>query len=345
MSATGYPLVPDPAVEWSGAKRRYDLVKEAVVALGVVTLLTLLLSAIFSSPDLKPVTVSEWASARTQDFVSTALSELDGTSGVATYGPPYTHVAGAGQNVIDGISIQRAIGVHIPINPAKAFVLDPLSIPAQTSPTLGAALAAYRNASPAQRRAWTDAYAKALDEARFAGGSIAVPPGDYGPVPVLMTNLLAMARSGALDGALVSTNRFYQTNFTKSLLFLADGGYLEELAGQQNLLGDQWGMMNETGNYPGQAWLWLYSFWYQIPPFKTSENADAQIWAIMAILSLGLVLVPFIPGVRSIPRWIPLYRLIWRDYYRRAESSGPDGQAPEKPSSAAATSSGSVSRL
>ena len=31
-------------------------------------------------------------------------------------------------------------------------------------------------------------------------------------------------------------------------------------------------MMNETGNYPGQAWLWLYTFWYQIPPFSSSGN-------------------------------------------------------------------------
>ena len=23
-------------------------------------------------------------------------------------------------------------------------------------------------------------------------------------------------------------------------------------------------MMNETGNYPGQPWMWLYTFWYQI---------------------------------------------------------------------------------
>ena len=36
-----------------------------------------------------------------------------------------------------------------------------------------------------------------------------------------------MARRGGLDGALVSTNRFYQTDFTESLLFLADGSYLE----------------------------------------------------------------------------------------------------------------------
>ena len=27
-------------------------------------------------------------------------------------------------------------------------------------------------------------------------------------------------------------------------------------------------MMNETGSYPGQVWLWLYTFWYQIEPFN-----------------------------------------------------------------------------
>ncbi len=75
-------------------------------------------------------------------------------------------------------------------------------------------------------------------------------------------------------------------------------------------------MMNETGNYPGQPWMWLYTFWYQVPPFSTSDNADAQVWALMMLLTLGLALVPFIPGVRSIPRLIPIHRLIWRDYYR-----------------------------
>ena len=37
-------------------------------------------------------------------------------------------------------------------------------------------------------------------------------------------------------------------------------------------------MMNETGSYPGQAWLWLYTFWYQIKPFSTSANADVLVW-------------------------------------------------------------------
>ena len=314
MSALPYPQHANPAREWTGAKRRYDLVREAVIAVAVVTLLAVLLSVLFSSPDVKPVTVSQWASAAPRDFLQTAVSELDGTSGVATYGPPYTHVAGAGQNIIGGISIERALGVQIPIDTAQAFVLDPLAIPAATNPRLAAALAEYRRAPAARQQAWSAAFSRALDRGAFAHGPA------VGPIAVMMADLLQMARSGALDGALISTNRFYQTNFTKSLLFLSDGGYLERLASQQHLLGSQWGMMNETGNYPGQAWLWLYTFWYQMPPFSTSDNADAQIWAIMAVLSLAFVCVPFLPGIRSIPLYVPVYRLIWRDYYSRSQA-------------------------
>jgi hypothetical protein len=78
-------------------------------------------------------------------------------------------------------------------------------------------------------------------------------------------------------------------------------------------------MMNETGSYPGQAWLWLYTMWYQIPPFSSSGNADALVFGIMFVLTLALILVPFIPGLRSLPRWIPVYRVIWRDHYRHLE--------------------------
>jgi len=304
------------ALEWTGPKRRYDIVKEAVIALAAVTALTLLLAAIFSSPDVKPVTVAQWSAADPTDFLTTAVSELDGTSGVATYGPPYTHVAGAGQNIVGGISLARLFGVQIPIDPARAFVLGPLAIPAQTNPRVARALAVYEHAPASEQRSWSQAFAGALAKGHVIA-RIRAHPAAFGPVPVLMGELLAMARSGALDGALVSTDRFYQTNFTKALLFLADGSYLESLAQTEHLLGSQWGMMNETGNYPGQAWLWLYTFWYQVPPFSTSSNADAQIWAIMALLSLAFVCVPFIPGVRSIPRYVPVYRLIWRDFYRR----------------------------
>jgi hypothetical protein len=81
-------------------------------------------------------------------------------------------------------------------------------------------------------------------------------------------------------------------------------------------------MMNETGSYPGQVWLWLYTSWYQIKPFSTSTNADILVMAMMGALSLAFILIPFIPGVRDVPRRIPIYKLIWRDHYR-THAGGP----------------------
>jgi hypothetical protein len=100
------------------------------------------------------------------------------------------------------------------------------------------------------------------------------------------------------------------------LLFLGDGNYLANLASDQHLSGDQWGVMNETGSYPGQTWLWLYSIWYQVAPFNSAPNADLVIVGIVITLTVLLALVPLIPVLRDIPRWIPVHRLIWRTYYR-----------------------------
>jgi hypothetical protein len=85
-------------------------------------------------------------------------------------------------------------------------------------------------------------------------------------------------------------------------------------------------MMNETGSYPRQTWLWLYTLWYQIPPYNGNTNADLMVVLTMLVLSLALVLVPFIPGLRDIPRWFPVHRIIWRGY--DGDKAGPQ---PERP--------------
>ncbi|MGW7447092.1 hypothetical protein [Kitasatospora sp. NPDC054795] len=309
--------------------RPYDLVKEFAIALVVVALLSAGLAALFSSPDEKPITLATWSTADPADFTATAVAELAGTSTSAGYGPPYNHTPGAGQK-IGPVGLQDAAGVRIPVDPAEDFVLRPLSQspgPAEVT----AALTTWNTAPADLRQSWSSAYADALSKAPD-GDPAKVAPGDYGPVPTLTARLLALAQSGALDGQLLTQGRFYQTDYTRPMLFLADGSYLSDQATAQHLTGGQWGMMNETGSYPGQAWLWLYTFWYQIDPFKTSKNADAEIWAIMAVLSLALVLVPFIPGLRSVPRWTRVFRLVWRDYYRSEPRPGRDtpgrGEAP-----------------
>jgi hypothetical protein len=297
---------------WWGRYRRYDLVKESVVALVVIALVTVGLAIAFGSPDRKPITLKDWATNAPNDFVATAVAELDGTSGTATYGAPYTNDPTAGQK-LGPLPLQRWGGVREPVDTAADFVLGPLGT--NTNPDVAKALATYEAASADQQNTWASAYGDALGKAPD-GDPAQVATGDYGPVPALATGLLAMATSGGLDGLLQEQGGFYQTNYARSLLFLADGTYLEDQARDENLGGDQWGMMNETGSYPGQAWLWLYTFWYQIPPFSSSDNADALVWGLMMLLSAGLVLVPFIPGLRSLPRWLGVHRVIWRSAYR-----------------------------
>jgi len=293
------------------SKRPYDLVKEFVIALSVVSLLTVVLAAVFSSPDEAAITMSGWAQADPADVIATATGELAGTTTSATYGAPYNHNAD-GQSVL-GIPLQKMGGVRIPVDSAE-LVLQPLTDQVGDS-ALTDALTQWRSAAPSQRTAWATAYADALAAAPD-GDPAQATAGDYGPVPDLTAAFLDVARSGYLEGSLTSSGNFYGGDQTRSLLLLSDGAYLEDRAVAQQLGGDQWGMMNETGNYPGQPWMWLYTFWYQVRPFSTSENADAQVWALMMLLTLALMFVPLIPGLRDIPRWIPVHRLIWRDYYR-----------------------------
>jgi hypothetical protein len=292
--------------------RSYDLVKEFVLALALITALSLVLAAIFSSPDDPAITMSSWAKADPADAVATAAGELAGTTTSATYGPPYNN-ASEGQSVL-GLKLQKWGGVGIPINSAD-LVLQPLRD--QTSdPLTSRALSAWDALSPAAQTAAATAYADALAAAPD-GDPAQVAPGRYGPVPALTQSFLRLAESGGLEGSLTSSGTFYGGDQTRSMLLLSDGAYLEDAAVADNLGGDQWGMMNEVGNYPGQPWMWLYTFWYQVKPFSTSENADTQVWALMMVLTLALILLPWIPGLRSIPRWIPVHRLVWRDHYRR----------------------------
>jgi hypothetical protein len=96
----------------------------------------------------------------------------------------------------------------------------------------------------------------------------------------------------------------------------------------------QWGVMNETGSYPGQPWLWLYTLWYQVPGFDHSTNVDLIAIYMTAATTLLLLAIPFIPGLRDIPRFIPIHRLIWRDWNRndnpnQVTATAPAGGTPE----------------
>ena len=143
MSALRRRSRASEAAEWTGAYAPYDLIKELVIALGVITLLAVLLTILFSSPDEKPSTIAQWSRQTPVSFLNTATAELDGTSPTAEYGPPYNH-DGKGQHAWF-LRPQKWLGVSHPINPPDDYVLNPLkTITGQ--PALSSALASYQAA-------------------------------------------------------------------------------------------------------------------------------------------------------------------------------------------------------
>jgi hypothetical protein len=323
----------DDTQPWKGRYAPYDLIKELCIAVGVITLLAVGFTVLFSSPDDKPSTIAQWSRELPVNFATAATKELDGTSGTAEYGPPYNH-NGEGQHAWF-LHPQKWLGVSHPIDTEKDFVIGPLeTVP--NDPALQSAVAMYQAAPEKAKKEWGEAYAKPLEEYEAAleenktppkavsvnatAGTVSVQASGAGPVPTMITSLLALAKSGGVDGSLLTSRQFFQTDYTRPLLFMADGGLLEKRAEGQHLLGDQWGMMNETGSYPGQAWLWLYALWYQVEPFKSSANADILVMLVMGVLSLAFICIPFIPGVRDLPRLVPIHRLIWREHYREGGS-------------------------
>jgi hypothetical protein len=303
----------DPSKKWTGPVRPYDIIKEGVIAVVVVAVLAGGLSLLFSSPDDKAVTLKSWSNNNAADFVVTATGELAGTTTSAGYGAPYNH-AGNGPT-LGPLKLQDWVGVHIPVDPANDFVVKPLLMLNDGNAT--AAVDTWNAATVDQQTKWASSYADALGKSGGAT-SVADAKNQFGPVPGMVSSLLGMAKTGALDGALTTSETPLPTDFTKPLLFLADSeGYFADMASKQHLSGDQWGVMNETGSWPGQSWLWLFSFWYQVEPFKSSGNADTLVMTLMGLLTLSLALFPFFPIIRKLPYKIPIHRLIWKKWYAR----------------------------
>ena len=73
------------------------------------------------------------------------------------------------------------------------------------------------------------------------------------------------------------------------------------------LAGSKWGIINEVGNFPGAWWLPLYDVWYQFEPGLSSQNADLFAMIMTGLFATIFALTPWIPGLRDLPKRIPLY--------------------------------------
>ncbi len=67
-----------------------------------------------------------------------------------------------------------------------------------------------------------------------------------------------------------------------------------------------------------------------MPGWTHSANIDMIAVYMTGAGTILLLLVPFIPGLRDIPRLIPVHHLIWRTWYRSepGPAAGPDAPRP-----------------
>lgn len=311
--------------------KEFDLIKEGTVSLVIITVIVLIVAAFAGAPYRPAITNQNIATQDAILFQQTALGYIDGSEDIASYGPPYNHGWNGqvtGVQSIGGFSPQTWWGVPYPVNTAQDFVLSPLlRLAAATGDSiLQKAVNTYKSASTAQQMQWNKNYRTALSTAKVVNHHVMVPPGDYGPVQLMMASELSLAQSGLLSGILNSeTNQgVYRWNVQNDLLFL-QGDPLHQIASQWNMLGEQWGINHDEQAYPGPWWLTPYTFLYQIPPWSTSSAGDQLAAYTIAILFLLLIFVPWIPGLNQLPRVLPIYKVIWRDWYQTANKSGGGG--------------------
>src|SRR5215472_7253183 len=348
-----------PLRTWRGPERLYDLITEGVIAVILVTILCVAAAVLWGSPNGgltypkgppspagQAFSARYWDANDPSDLAQTAVTELAGTSGTAGYGPPFNTTTGASQEFlgIKPAEIAKSVfGLTLPVNTANDFVLAPVSqLAAPASPAVATAILQYRSAggdlSPGipsgqaaspEQVTWLSNYAKALasSKAKITPTSIRVPPGNYGPVPVIIKAELDIAHNGSLDGYFQGSQQQLSTNTTMGTMFFSDGSLWGNIAEAQGVGGDQWGVMNELWNFPGQVWLWLYAGMYQVPALAANNaNLDLDVGLLMIVLGFLLpMFAPWIPLINRIPRWIPFYKIIYRKYYRSARQQRRDG--------------------
>jgi hypothetical protein len=294
------------------------------------------------SPAGQAFSAKYWDVNNPSDLAQTAVQELAGGTATAGYGPPFNQTTGASQEFI-GIKpteIARAIfGLTLPINTASDFVLAPVShLAAPSRPAVAAAVSLYKAAggdlapgAPAdqvalsQQMTWLNNYAKVLSatSAKVTPTSITVKAGNYGPVPAIIAAELAIANNGSLDGYFQGSQQQLSTNTYMATMFFSDGTLWYTIAQAQGIAGSQWGVMNELWNFPGQVWLWLYAGMYQIPALASNNpNLDLDVGLLMIVF--GFLLPMFAP-------WIPLYKIIYRNYYAASAGGQPPAEVPSEP--------------
>jgi hypothetical protein len=206
-------------------------------------------------------------------------------------------------------------------DPGQVFVLNPLR---QAAPLLGsnvqAALATYDSASSQQQQAWAKAYEDALGTITPSGegemegvaspefSKITTLKGDFGPIPTLVQADLKLAQDGYLEQYLQSVDPGHSFHMVN--IWLYDHPNMLNTAVDQGLTDDQWGMVKERGFSIGPWYLFIPAVFHVY--FPAGVTGPGFVLWNLAFAAILLFFVPLVPGVRDIPRYLKLYRFIYR---------------------------------
>ncbi|HEX9353592.1 MAG TPA: hypothetical protein VF933_07225 [Streptosporangiaceae bacterium] len=225
--------------------------------------------------------------------------------------------------------------------PGELFVIGPL---ASFAPLLGgnvaAALAAWRAAPASQQAAWANNYLKALDtitEQPMGGEEMeaAASPdyskidtlhGDFGPVPTLVKADVQLAQGGHLEQYLEGREPGHALHLVT--IWLYDHPKMLSDAVANGLTDDQWGMVKER-DYPVGPWYLIIPAIIHVKFPGGVTGTGFVLWNLLVALIFIFVL-PLVPGIRSLPRKLRLYRGIAR-YPTRGEQIPPDPNARLNP--------------
>ena len=275
----------------------------------VLLVVVAILAAVVGSPNYPRDTIAAVTKMNPGGGILAFTQELDGTASSS------------------GNAQEFGIG-----DPGEAFVLGPLravvpllgpvsvqGLPPLQVSDLRQAISSYDAASADQRTKWAAEYHKALGTVMPTGAAamgtaspdaakVGTLKGDFGPVPTLVEADLYLAQAGYLEANLQSTDPGHSFHLTN--IWLYDHPNMLNTAVDQGLTDDQWGMVKERGFSVGPWYLAIPSVFHVYFP-QGATGRGFVLWNI-AFASIMLFVIPLVPGVRSIPRYLKLYRFIYR---------------------------------
>lgn len=206
-------------------------------------------------------------------------------------------------------------------DPGQAFVLNPLSqATSLLGPAIQSALSTYDSATSVQQQKWASAYDTALGTITPSGGGsmggapgpdyskIGTLKGDFGPVPTLVQADLQLAQNGYLEQYLQAVEPGHSFHLVN--IWLYDHPNLLNTAVEQGLTDDQWGMVKERGFSVGPWYLAIPAVFHVY--FVGGATGQGFVLWNLLFAAILLFFVPLVPGVRDIPRYLKLYRFIYR---------------------------------